>query len=113
MESWTALITAIPTCIMLTFTAGFLVRNWGQSIILIILRAINEGFFPKDRKKRKENFETTYQNVKLLSVWKEVPDLGVDVFDQHQPKEVQASTEITGLRFRREQRGPIENGLED
>lgn len=37
-----------------------------------------------------------YQNVKLLSVWKEVPDLGVDIFDQHQPKEFRLVLESLG-----------------
>ena len=74
MESRTALVTAITTRVMLTFTAGFLVKKkkWGAgwgSILSAFFGTINEGFLLKGRMKTRENMEPLCQNLKLLSVW--------------------------------------------
>lgn len=69
MKSRTALITAITTRVMLTFTAGFLVKKWGKSILSAFFGTINEGLPLKGRMKRKGNIKTMYQNLKLPSVW--------------------------------------------
>ena len=54
-----------------------------------------------------------YQNVNLLSAWEgRGASLGAGMFDQHQLREVQAVSGITGLRLGREQR-PRGTGLED
>lgn len=113
MESRTALITAVTTRIMFTLAAGFLVKNWGESIILVSLESWRKGLPQKVEEKKRENFETVCQNVKLLSVWTGGrTSLASDIFDQHQPKEIQTILESldSGLE---EGLGPTENDLED
>lgn len=68
MESRAALVTAVATRVVLTFTAGFLV-NKGGNMLSAAFGTKNERFSMKGRMKRRENFHTEDQNITVLSVW--------------------------------------------
>lgn len=107
MKSRTALITAITTCVMLTFTAGFLVKKWGKSILSAFFGTINEGLPLKGRMKRKRKHQDYVPKSKTpVSLGRKrcQPWEWVYLINTSLGRESQAGSGITGLRHRREKR---------